>query len=106
MPQSTFGIIIFSSLFIISCGPGKELKNTQAKADSLGNVVGQLNVQIVQLTGQSKQLNDSLIESNAQVSRLKNLNAVTMQEVSDCKLAKEAVARRMEELNQAMAANG
>jgi chemotaxis protein MotB len=94
------------SFFIISCGPGKELKSTQARADSLGSTVGQLNVRVAQLTGQIEQLNGSLVESNAQLSRLKNLNSVAMQEVSDCKLAKEAVARRMEELNQAMTANG
>ena len=44
--------------------------------------------------------------NTAQITQLKNLNVVAMQEAADCKLAKEAVARRMEELNQAMAANG
>ena len=106
MRLSSFGELVFSSLFVISCGPGKELKSTQARADSLGNTVSQLNVQVVRLTGQIEQLNGSLLESNAEVSRLKNINAVAMQEVSDCKLAKEAVARRMEELNQAVTADG
>jgi hypothetical protein len=37
MRLSSFGIPILWSFFIISCGPGKELKSAQARADSLGS---------------------------------------------------------------------
>ncbi len=100
------GILIVNSLFLVSCGPNKELVSTRARVDSLGNVVNQLNGQIVQLNSQIGQLNNSVGAGNAQIAQLKNQNAVAMQEASDCKLAKEAVARRLEELNQAMEANG
>jgi chemotaxis protein MotB len=101
-----YGLFIITSLLMISCGPSKELISTRAKVDSLGNVVNQLNGQINQVNGQVNQLNGSLTASNAQIAQLKNQNAIAMQEASDCKQAKEAVARRMEELNQAMKANG
>jgi chemotaxis protein MotB len=41
-----------------------------------------------------------------QIASMKVQYAIAMQEASDCKLAKEAVARRMEEFNQALAAQG
>jgi chemotaxis protein MotB len=106
MRKLIFGILIVNSSLIISCGPSKELVSTRAKVDSLGNVVNQLNGQIVQLNSQIGQLNNTVAAGNAQIVLLKNQNAVAMQEASDCKQAKEAVARRMEELNQAMEANG
>ena len=100
------GLMILTSLVMISCGPNKELLSTRARVDSLGNVVNQLNGQIGQLNTQVNQLNGSVATGNAQIAQLKNQNVVAMQEASDCKQAKEAVARRMEELNQAMEANG
>lgn len=106
MRKLILGILIVNALFIISCGPSKELLSTRSRVDSLGNVVNQLNNQISQLNTQVNQLNSSVASGNAQITQLKNQNAVAMQEASDCKQAKEAVARRMEELNQAMEANG
>ena len=94
------------SLFIVSCGPNKELISSRARVDSLSAVVSQLSSKENQLNGQIIQLNGSLAASNAQITQLKNQNAVAMQDASDCKQAKEAVARRMEELNQAVAASG
>ena len=106
MRQLTFGFLLMMSLFMISCGPSKELVSTKAKVDSLNNVVSQLNSQQSALTGQVNTLNGTVTSDNAQITQLKNQNAVAMQEASDCKVAKEAVARRMEELHQAMEANG
>jgi len=106
MQRLFFGLLLLLSMGIISCGPNKELIRAQSKADSLSNVIGQLNNQVTQLNGQINQLNVSLNGANTQIAQLKNQNTVAMQEASDCKRAKEAVARRMEELNQAMAANG
>jgi chemotaxis protein MotB len=74
--------------------------------DSLTAIVNQLNREINQLHEQINQVNGSLAASNAQIVQLTTQNAYAMQEASDCKRAKEAVARRMEELNQAMEANG
>jgi chemotaxis protein MotB len=106
MRKLLFGFFIMIAFFLISCGPNKELLSTRARVDSLGNVVNQLNSQVNQLNGQVGQLNGSLTASNAQITQLKNQNAIAMQEASDCKQAKDAAARRMEELNQAMKANG
>jgi chemotaxis protein MotB len=110
MRSNISGLVSLISLFLISCGPSKELLRSEAKADSLATVVGQMNSQITRLNGQINQLNSSQTavnnQSAQQMALLKKQNAVAMQEASDCKMAKEAVARRMEELNQAMAANG
>jgi chemotaxis protein MotB len=106
MRQVINGFFLLTVFFLNSCGPNKELISTRARVDSLGNVVGQLNVQVKQLNGQVNQLNGSVTASHAQIAQLKNQNDVAMLEASDCKKAKEAVARRMEELNQAMEANG
>jgi chemotaxis protein MotB len=106
----TGGLILVISLSLISCGPGKELIRSQAKGDSLGTVVVEKNIQITRLNDRITQLNNDQTAANTlnaqQIALLKKQNAVAMQEASDCKMAKEAVARRMEELNQAMAANG
>jgi chemotaxis protein MotB len=105
-----FGLWMITAFLISSCGPSKDLINSNARVDSLGRVVGQLNNQISQLNNQLKsqadQSNGLLAASNSQITQLKNQNAAAMQEAYDCKMAKEAVARKMEELNQAMEANG
>jgi chemotaxis protein MotB len=69
-------------------------------------VVTQLNSQVNQLNGQVTGLNSSVSARAAQIAQLQNQNAVAMQEASDCRRAREAVAARMEEFNQALAANG
>lgn len=106
MRQSIFGLCIGCALFVTSCGPNKELTSARARSDSLSNVIGLLNSQVSQLNGQLNQMNNLLTAGNSQVVQLKNQNIIAMQEASDCKAAKEAVARKMEELNQAMASNG
>src|SRR5450631_3293283 len=106
MRTLTNGFICMMVLFITSCGPSKDLIKCQAKSDSLSNTITQLNSQVNQLNGQLNGLNSSMNASNAQIAQLQNQNMVAMQEASDCKRAKEAVAARMEELNQALAANG
>ncbi|HSZ33142.1 MAG TPA: OmpA family protein [Puia sp.] len=106
MRKLLVGFFIMISFFLISCGPGKELVSTRARVDSLGTVVNQLNGQINQLNGQINQLNGKLADSSAKIVQLKNQNAIAMQEALDCKMAKDAAARRLEELNQAMKANG
>jgi chemotaxis protein MotB len=97
---------IMISFFLISCGPSKELVSTRARVDSLTSVVNQLNGKINQLNGQVNQLNDTLSARNSQIVQLKNQNAIAMEEALDCKIAKDAAARRLEELNQVMKANG
>jgi len=98
------------SVAFVACGPSKALVHSQAQSDSLRLVVRQLNQQVDQLNGEikdQKNQNGSLqLAADAQISQLKNQNAVAMQQAADCKLAKEAVARRMEEFNQALAAQG
>jgi chemotaxis protein MotB len=102
--------IISFSFLIAACGPSKELIRSQAKTDSLGMVVEQLNNKVTQL---NKQLNQQQIQlqdvqsaNSAQIAQMKNQYAIAMQEASDCKQAKEAVARRMEEFNRALAEQG
>ncbi len=106
MGQLTGGFLLLTTLFMVSCGPGKELKSSQIRIDSLGVLVSQLNGQVSQLNGQINQLNSSQTAGKTQIAQLKNQNAIIMQEASDCKQAKEAVARRMEELNRAIEAAG
>ncbi|MDP9043112.1 MAG: OmpA family protein [Bacteroidota bacterium] len=103
--RSITGFVYSLSLFIVSCGPTKELVSSQARADSLGVVINQLNSRINQLNERINQLNASLTTSNAQIVQLKNQYAIVMQDASDCKRAKQAVASRMEEFNQALAEN-
>jgi chemotaxis protein MotB len=106
MRTLTNGFICILILFITSCGPSKDLLKCQAKSDSLSNEITQLNSRVSQLNGQVSGLNSSMNASTAQIAQLQNQNSVAMQEASDCKRAKEAVAARMEELNQALVANG
>jgi chemotaxis protein MotB len=106
MRRLTLGFILPASLFMMSCGPNKELVSARARIDSLSNTVTQLNSQMGQLNGQVNTLNGTVTADNTQITQLKNQNAVAMQQASDCKQAKEAVARKMEELHQAMEANG
>ena len=58
------------------------------------------------ISNQKTQMAGLQTAHDAQITQLKNQNMVAMQEAADCKLAKEAVARRMEEFNQALAAEG
>jgi chemotaxis protein MotB len=104
------GFLLLHSLAMVSCGPSRELVSSQAKNDSLVRVVDQLNKQITalnqQISTQKSQLDNLQAASHAEIGRLKDQNAVAMQSAADCRLAREAVARRMEEFNQALAAQG
>jgi chemotaxis protein MotB len=104
------GLYISLLFSCVACGPSKELIKSQAKSDSLLLVIDRKNKQIDQLNNeisyQKGKLNGLQTFSDAQIATLKIQNAAAMQEASDCKLAKEAVARRMEEFNQALAAQG
>ncbi len=93
-------------LLLTSCGSGKELQNSQAKTDSLSAVVTELKGQVGQLNTKLNTMSSSTAGDAALIAQLQTQNAVAMQEAADCKRAKEAVAARMEELNQAMMANG
>jgi chemotaxis protein MotB len=110
MRKLTYGIVFLALSGLISCGPNKELVQSQARVDSLKAVVVQLNKQVAVTESQNQQLTSQIKTTeeagNSQMMVLKNQNAVALQEAADCKRAKEAVARRMEELNQAIAANG
>jgi len=94
----------------MACGPSKELIKSQAKSDSLSMVIDQLNKHVDQLNNQvseqKSQLSSLQLSTDAQIAQLKNQNAVAMQQAADCKMAKEAVARKMEEFRQALAAQG
>jgi len=110
MRPSIVGFILSFSFLLVACGPSKELVRSQAKTDSLRMVVEQLNNKVTQLNKelnqQQTQLRDLESSNSAQIAQMKNQYVIAMQEASDCKLAKEAVARRMEEFNQALAAQG
>ncbi len=106
MQQITGALLLLITICISSCGSGKELKESQAKSDSLGGVINQLNSQVDQCNSQVSQLKVLQSANDSMITRLKNQNAVVMQEAYDCRRAKEAAAGRMEELNQALAANG
>jgi chemotaxis protein MotB len=110
MKREILGTIISYSFLLAACGPSKELIQSRAKTDSLSVVVDQLNKQIgqldLELKNQKTQLSDLQSASNEQIARMKNQYAIALQEAADCRLAKEAVARRMEEFNQALAEQG
>jgi len=110
MRKLIIGCIVSFSFLLLACGPSKELLRSQAKTDSLGLVVAQLNGRITELNrelnSQQQQMKAMQSSNDAQISQMKNQYAIAMQEASDCKLAKEAVARRMEEFNRALAEQG
>jgi len=94
------------SVCLWSCGPNKEFLMEREKSDSLNRVIGQMTAQNNQLSNQITQQQAALAGSQTEIAKMKSQNAVAMQEAYDCKVAKEAVARRMEEFNQALEANG
>jgi chemotaxis protein MotB len=110
MTRTTFFFIALWSLLQLACGPSKELLHAQAKTDSLEKIVAQQNNEITQLNTELKtrqqQTKDLQTSNEQQIALMKNQYAIAMKEAADCKLAKEAVARRMEEFNQALAAQG
>ncbi len=106
MQKIIFGLLTLLSFLLISCGPSKELISTQTRVDSLRMIVKQQTEQISRLHEQVAQVSTSLAASNEQIVLLKNQNSYAMQEASDCKRAREAVARKMEELNRAMEEDG
>src|SRR5258708_32650853 len=101
MRHSINGLIFLFSFLLASCGPSKELISSRTKTDSLEMVVSHLNNTVAQLhaelNSQQQQIKDLQSSNDVQVSKMKNQYAIAMQEATDCKLAKEAVARRMEE---------
>jgi chemotaxis protein MotB len=99
-------VMIFGCIFFISCGPGKELVNTRAKADSLGLVVTRLNTQVSQLNTQADQLNSTISVNNKQISDLKQTNLLLAQQASDCNEAKAEIVRKITELNEVLKAQG
>jgi chemotaxis protein MotB len=110
MRQMAFTSIVLLSLTFAGCGPSKELLSAQAKTDSLEKIVAQQNNEKAQLNtelkAQQQQMKNQQVGYDQQIASMKVQYAIAMQEASDCKLAKEAVARRMEEFNQALAAQG
>jgi chemotaxis protein MotB len=110
MKKEILGTVISCWFLMAACGPGKELIQSRAKSDSLAMVVDQLNKHIAQLNTELKdqktQLNDLETANREQITRMNNQYAVALQEASDCRLAKEAVAHRMEEFNQALEEQG
>src|SRR6516165_3539416 len=110
MRQIAFSSIVLLSLTFAGCGPSKELLSAQAKTDSLEKIVAQQNNEKAQLNTElnvrQQQMKNQQVGYDQQIASMKVQYAIAMQEASDCKLAKEAVARRMEEFNQALAAQG
>ena len=106
MRQLICSFIIFGCMFLISCGPGKELLNTRAKADSLGTVVGHLNTQVSQLNTQVDQLNNKVAADDKQISELKQENLSLVHQASDCNEAKLEIVRKVTELNAVLKAQG
>jgi chemotaxis protein MotB len=110
MHKLIVALLFLNSILMISCGPSKELISSQAKNDSLVRVTDQLNKKLSEkdreISSQKRQMENMQAASDAEILRLKNQNTVAMQQAADCNLAKEAVARRMEEFNQALAAEG
>ena len=106
MRQFLSGFIKFGCLFLISCGPGKELLNTRAKADSLGTVVSQLGTQVSQLNSQVDQLNKTVASDGKQIGELKQENVSLANQASDCNEAKLETVRKLSELNAVLKAQG
>lgn len=110
MRNLIFGLVVTIAVSQSACGPSKELVQSRARSDSLSLVVRQLNNQIGELNNEIKvqktQLADLQTSCNAQNAQMKVQYAVALQEASDCKLAKEAAARRMEEFRLALATEG
>jgi chemotaxis protein MotB len=94
-----FTMCLFAATLIWSCGPSKKLKASMAKSDSLTNVVNQQNNKINAMSG-------TISDYENQISQLKKQNQISSEQAADCIAAKEAIARKMVQLNEALAAEG
>jgi chemotaxis protein MotB len=86
--KSTINLLLVSVL-LISCGATKKLETA--------------NAQIANLTTQMESLKAT---SEKEISQLKTENIQYGKEAEDCRMAKEAIARRWENLNNALAEKG
>jgi chemotaxis protein MotB len=91
MKQTLLAIALGSILFA-SCGPSKKLKAA--------------NAQIEQLNGQVTTLNAKVAENEKEIAQLKQENIQYGKEAEECRMAKAAMAHRMENLDKALAENG
>lgn len=91
MKRFVFGLAVGSFIFA-SCGPGKKLQNANAQIESLNEQVAALNSR------------SAACES--QVAQLKTENLQYGKETEDCRKTKEAISRRLDNLNNALAERG
>jgi chemotaxis protein MotB len=87
-----FFLMIISTSLLASCGTSKKLETA--------------NAQITQLNGQVSQLNSQLSEKDKVITELKEANEINSRDAADCRIAKEAMRRKKEKLDQELAARG
>jgi chemotaxis protein MotB len=81
-----------ASMIIISCGPSKKLKAANAQISDLNNQVSALNAKVA--------------EDEKQIAQLKQENVQYSKEAQDCREAKEAMARKMDNLEKNLKEQG
>jgi len=82
----------FSSILLASCGTGKKLKTANTLNEQLTSQVNGLNTKVAEV----EKLNTQLKQENIQYGK----------EAEDCRKAKEAIARRVDNLNKALEERG
>lgn len=87
-----FYVLIISCGLLASCGTSKKLETA--------------NAQITQLNGQVSQLNSQLSEKDKAIAELKEANEINSRDAADCRIAKEALRRKKENLDKELAARG
>lgn len=85
-------VLIISCGLLASCGTSKKLETA--------------NAQITQLNGQVSQFNNQLSEKDKVIVELKEANEINSRDAADCRIAKEALRRKKEKLDQELAARG
>lgn len=91
MKQPILIFVIAGALFA-SCSSGKKLNSANAQIASLNTEVASLGAKVA--------------ECDKQVSQLKTENIQYSKEAEDCRKAKEAIAKKMDNLNKNLAENG
>lgn len=84
--------LVLASAFLFSCGAAKKLETA--------------NAQIASLNGQVETLNQKVAANDKEITQLKTENIQYGKEAADCRVAKEAIARRFDNINNALAAKG
>jgi chemotaxis protein MotB len=91
--------LLAAGTLLAGCGASKKLEQANAQ-------IGTLNEQVATLTQASAGLRQQLAEAQQTIGQLKVENKQYGEEARDCRVAKEAILKNLEAMNQELAAKG